>query len=273
MTTTHAEVYTMDTNEVLQAMMTENTGRHMLDSGGAYGRNWERNQGIDFEDEPEATWNGGPTVNVYHWLKERVSYAPVMDRLFHIFSADSDESWYQDMQGFAEAMSDDKYEGVWGYNTYNGECLLSQTLQWTAFTHDSEYYILLQVHGGADVRGGYTAPRVFQVDYGFGHDVADAEIYCNSGKPIPVWPTRYEDEPVDVMGVITVMPVKQWTTCEFRLSIRGGSIDTWMDPYDDGNEITQADIDAVADSMWNWDAPKCPHCGDELAIAAPYPYC
>ena len=25
-------------------MLQENTGRHMLDSGGAYGRHWERNQ-------------------------------------------------------------------------------------------------------------------------------------------------------------------------------------------------------------------------------------
>lgn len=261
----------MDTKEILQSMMTENTGRHMLDSGGAYGRHWESNQGIDFEsDVPEATWRGGPTVNVYHWLKDRVSYAPAMDRLFRIYCADSDDTWYADTCAFAEHMNDDRYEDVWGYNTYNGEDLLSQTLQWTGFTYDCERYILLQVHGGCDVRGGYTAPRVFQVDYGFGHDVADAEIYCNSSKPIPVWPTKYEDESVEVMGVPTVMPVKQWTTCQFRLSIRYGSIDDAGWDWIDGNEITAADIDAVQDGMWNWDVPKCPHCGDELQIAAPH---
>ena len=31
-------------------MITENTGSHMLDSGGAYGRNWQRNQGKTIDD-------------------------------------------------------------------------------------------------------------------------------------------------------------------------------------------------------------------------------
>lgn len=39
----------MNTAEVIASMLTENTGRHMLDSGGAYGRNWERNHGRDVE--------------------------------------------------------------------------------------------------------------------------------------------------------------------------------------------------------------------------------
>jgi len=49
----------MKTKEIIYNMLTENTGRHMLDSGGAYGRNWERNQVKtieDFENEPEETY-------------------------------------------------------------------------------------------------------------------------------------------------------------------------------------------------------------------------
>lgn len=30
-------------------------------------------------------------------------------------------------------------------------------------THDETHYLLLQVHGGCDVRGGYTEPRVFRI--------------------------------------------------------------------------------------------------------------
>ena len=41
-----------ETKAVIADMLQENTGRHMLDSGGAYGRNWERNQGRDFDSEP-----------------------------------------------------------------------------------------------------------------------------------------------------------------------------------------------------------------------------
>jgi hypothetical protein len=41
-----------ETQTVLLEMFQENTGAHMLDSGGAYGRNWERNQGKDLFEEP-----------------------------------------------------------------------------------------------------------------------------------------------------------------------------------------------------------------------------
>lgn len=49
------------------------------------------------------------------------------------------------------------------HNTYNGEDCLSQTLQFLWFEHNDEAYVLLQIHGGADVRGGYTAPRAFSL--------------------------------------------------------------------------------------------------------------
>ena len=37
----------------LAEMLQENTGRNFLDSGDYYGRNWEHNQGADFEAQPE----------------------------------------------------------------------------------------------------------------------------------------------------------------------------------------------------------------------------
>ena len=40
----------MNAKELIYKMLTENTGVHMLDSGGAYGRNWERNQVKTIED-------------------------------------------------------------------------------------------------------------------------------------------------------------------------------------------------------------------------------
>jgi hypothetical protein len=48
-------------------------------------------------------------------------------------------------------------------NTYNEECLLDQTLQFVYFVCDNTPYVILQVHGGCDVRGGYTTPVVFEV--------------------------------------------------------------------------------------------------------------
>ena len=45
-----------NTKQLIYKMLTQNTGAHFLDSGGAYGRNWERNQVKtieDFENEHE----------------------------------------------------------------------------------------------------------------------------------------------------------------------------------------------------------------------------
>ena len=77
-------------------------------------------------------------------------------------------------------------------NTYNGECNLDQTLQYLVLTIKEvpdvyvenfglEYdtLVLLQIHNGADVRGGYTPPRIFsETEEAFGYDVADANLGC-----------------------------------------------------------------------------------------------
>ena len=72
------------TADVLKEMLGENTGIHMLDSGGSSGRHWQHNQGRDFDADPEATmeiWmphregakaSWSITVNVYHFVRERL---------------------------------------------------------------------------------------------------------------------------------------------------------------------------------------------------------
>ena len=66
--------------QTIYNMLTENTGTHMLDSGGGSGRHWQRNQKKsieDFKKEPEATLSFDvsgdwiyldPTVSVFHKL-------------------------------------------------------------------------------------------------------------------------------------------------------------------------------------------------------------
>lgn len=50
-------------------------------------------------------------------------------------------------------------------NTYNGESSLTQTLQFITLgdTYDSNI-IALSVHNGADVRGGYTDYKIFEIE-------------------------------------------------------------------------------------------------------------
>ena len=53
-------------------------------------------------------------------------------------------------------------------NTYNDDCILSQTLQIiysdSIFESDNQI-IALSIHNGADVRGGYTDFKIFGADF------------------------------------------------------------------------------------------------------------
>ena len=179
-------------NNIFAKLLTENTGRHFLDSGGAYGRNWERNQGRDFEAEAPATvkWDGyiDFTLSTYHFLKDKLHYEEELDTMFQRWmnrKAHEDMGYLQLMEAFPEYLAKvlgrrdgTTYEptGIYGedgpvcVNTYNEESSLSQVIQYVYFTlsedgsrcHDDNY-VLLQVHGGCDVRGGYTAPRLFSM--------------------------------------------------------------------------------------------------------------
>lgn len=169
----------MNTEQVLQRMMKENTGRHFLDSGGAYGRHWEKNQERDFDSEPVAIISADAdygelevTQNLYHWLLERLEYDSEMQTKFDKFAESNemkDTHWLGCMEAFPYHLKDLGHDinGLYGEgepiteNSYNHRTNLSQTIQFTYFECDDDTYILLQVHGGCDVRGGYTAPKVF----------------------------------------------------------------------------------------------------------------
>src|SRR5690606_21387600 len=83
-----------------------------------------------------------------------------------------------DWNGEAYGTSEKAYNWIAGifkvgesWNTYNGEEFLSQTLQGTNLHlrgNESNFefpdYVLLQVHNGADVRGGYTDAKLFKLN-------------------------------------------------------------------------------------------------------------
>jgi len=174
------------TSDVLKAMLTENTGTHFLDSGGANGRAWQRNQGRDFDKEPsgilsvriwkpaehKADWD--VTLSTYHFLNERVRFLPDWQARFDAYVESHDYErrstpWLALMEGFFDDLKERGHEvtGPSGgderftVNTYNHPSFLSQVLQYVAAAVDDVPLYLLQIHGGADVRGGYTAPKFF----------------------------------------------------------------------------------------------------------------
>lgn len=187
----------LTTEHVLASMLRENTGTHMLDSGGYYGRHWQQNQGRDdsaFEKQPhqkiEAYVSNGQldvcySRNLYHFLKEALDFDARMQRIFEHYCRITDEenreSWHTLKNEFPFwlrkklAKKNKLVTGIYGdgdpcvTNTYNYDSSLDQVIEYSYFEiHDKTHrhycenaYVVLQIHGGCDVRGGYTAPKVF----------------------------------------------------------------------------------------------------------------
>jgi len=170
----------MDINDTIKAMLTENTGKAMCDSGGTDGRHWQRNQETNFNNEPEIWFDPIHenytdsesicfTVSVYKYLTSGILE---LDDLCSEFNTLPVDDWNGDYYGTSEVGSCwiDSLERELtpvgeAFNTYNGECFLSQTLQGQMFEHgDDSKYLLLQIHQGADVRGGYTDAKLFKLN-------------------------------------------------------------------------------------------------------------
>lgn len=226
------------TQKKILSQLKENTGRALCDSGDAYGRNWQRNQNKTWEDftknpvqmeahvykhgdKPELELMG--YVSLASWLDANVEFDAKMQRRYDTFvkRTDPDNEQYdlERMEAFAEKISDGRHWCGSDYpsvvNSYNGECDLTQTIQFVEFAYQDEVYVLLQVHGGCDVRGGYTSPVAYKVtsDY-FGDWVVDGygcashqwdESMCNANdyklpslKDYPVhelvWVSKLEHE-------------------------------------------------------------------------------
>lgn len=162
----------LSTDDVIAGMLTENTGASLLDSGGYYGRHWESNQGLtadDFRNAPRAVLDGDTvTVSVFHHMVENLDYNRELDAQLSAFIDGSDYDYYEGVRAWLDSLGVENGHGervIESWNTYNidGD-LLSQTLQgWTVTFPDGITRTIVQVHGGCDVRGGYTRPRVFDI--------------------------------------------------------------------------------------------------------------
>jgi len=201
------------TKRVVKAMLCENTGSHFLDSGFAYGRNWTRNQGRKFETEPatvlEITEGEiSVTHNLYHFLLESVTYNPKLTKRFSDWARrqPANKGWLDLAKVWAERQwnkyyndsESDGHPGIGGQpavvNTYNSDDALSQTIQYVLYEDAYGQHILLQIHGGCDVRGGYTRPRVFDVsedDYPSIFDNAKVGLLCLNENCQSLW---YSDD-------------------------------------------------------------------------------
>ncbi len=160
----------MDIEKIIYAMLTESTGQALCDSGGAYGRHWEKNQKKslkDFQNEKQVDYHiDGEyyTISVYHYLNCDDLEINFICKAFNKLNAKAD-NWDSDIMGVskeAETLLNEIGARVKGsFNTYNGEDFLRQVLQGAYIELNNQVYVALQIHQGCDVRGGYTNARLF----------------------------------------------------------------------------------------------------------------
>ena len=169
-----------NTKELVYKMLTECTGKHMCDSGMSDNRHWQRNQKKtikDFENEPEENiYKEGEYIyrdlSVYHYLSQ-LELDDICNDFNKINSNCKDWDAETNDDNFLYGVSKEAWntlksinhvEFIRSYNTYNYESDLVQTLQGANLTINEEEYILIQIHNGADVRGGYTDAKLFKLN-------------------------------------------------------------------------------------------------------------
>lgn len=183
------------TEQIIYEMLTENTGRHILDSGGENGRSWQRNQVKslqDFKNEARTTFDVRyyeATLSVFHHLTEKLTYSPEYTEALNEYMEGSDAYLLELVETFASHMG---WRVIFSENSYNRESLLSQVIQYTVYDTGSELLVALQIHGGADVRGGYTRPRIFSIESEYDLVMEWAAIYCTGDAVDSDGPHRFD---------------------------------------------------------------------------------
>ncbi len=179
-------------------MLVECTGQAMCDSGGiqqsdgsfiqGYGRNWQINKKktlADFENEPEVKlefYEGKAeyyVISVFHYLSKQLEIDGICQEFNNIPLDDWDCEDYYGVSTKAGKLLDsynvEKIGGSW--NSYNGESSLSQVIQGTYVRIADNDYVVLQIHGGCDVRGGYTDSKLFRIANDYGECLAPEDVY------------------------------------------------------------------------------------------------
>jgi len=166
----------MSNMQVIYNMLTEDTGTHMCDSGGASGRHWQKNQKKSIEDfinEPYETLETDGDYKYYsrslfHHLNETCEYLEQETEDFNnwvkqdLYNYDNQNGRaFNDLYDVQEYMSKTYDYDFKCENTCNFENDLNQGCVYV-FDLDTDI-IALSIHNGADCRGGYTDFKLFRI--------------------------------------------------------------------------------------------------------------
>jgi hypothetical protein len=222
-----------ETQQELDKSFIEEVPHSLLDSGIAYGYRHIQESQYTVEDRikaPHASWNkayGYATLSAFHYLDARVEYNGRLTKLFNEWlDAEGNEDEYsnsdESVNRFIESIggNHDGYMGGSGL-TYNEENCLSSDFVYNLFTAENEdgweqEYVAISIHGGCDIRGGYTDFKFFEtgdIDYFF--DFASYTTYftCNYQRP------AIEQIQIDMFTGQVAGPIDQ---CQYYHDNRGG---------------------------------------------------
>jgi hypothetical protein len=283
-----------------------------LGSDYGYGRHYERNKNCEFTEEPASTlsfrayeYNNKKYLdievehNIYHWLLEKLEYNEEVDNLFYnnfLSEVDTDDKcWYELIEEFPEWLGqrdldedeDSTYygesHGFYGdgdpitVNSYNEDNLLSQVIQFKYFENEVDKFVVLQIHNGADVRGGYTKPRVFCLTDElsiFGY--ARANIFC-TGKDHHESALKIKEQQERQQ----VLPGIERDDIDFDDCYRNWYTDDGCHYYENctcgsGRQLETYETKELTEDDDVWERGKlcikdgvgyCPECGAKLAIS------
>ena len=175
--------------KLIARLLKQETGRHFLDSGSAYGRHWERN--ANKTDEDLLAWDFNLEVrpnyfqvsrNIANYLYEAFDFDRHHTTKLMEFSRSkkfADENWYTCLRAYIESVGGDF--GSYAGNTYNRQSFLTQCIAFEQVDlpdRCGEYYAVC-IHQGCDIRGGYGEYFIAEATDEM-HMDAHATLYCKN---------------------------------------------------------------------------------------------
>ena len=184
-----------------------NSGSHFLDSGGDSGRIWQgpapENNPVNIEKDPYYC-----SINLTRLLSDCFTEDSFETERFELYaSAKPDLSWFELVPDYLESLG---FEQLARDNTYNGDNDLDQNFIYEVWNRpDSDrgidwFYadcdsvlIVLYIHTGADIRGGYSKPLLgnFELsDYCMPFELSlDWYLEPLDGEELPLWAESLND--------------------------------------------------------------------------------
>ena len=147
--------------QVVSEMMKQDTGKHICDSGGYGGRRWQMLANVDLTQSPRV-WvdDDGYNKSMFWHLVDNIDSVADIDASYLQFDSEhTDSTWMETFQAWCEQ---NQIEVLDSMATFDYDNMLDGIFQaWSLEDSDGWSYTAISTHNGADYRGGYSQPRIF----------------------------------------------------------------------------------------------------------------